>query len=594
MAADSTPNTSSTRSSSSEETARSLNEIVRELAFSDPTQALELSRRAYDLGIAAGDIEAQGMTLMNIGMCYFVLSDLAAAYEVWAQALELFRTNNFPIRQAQALNCLGNYYSRIGSTLAALDCYTSARVLYVEHNWQHGLGSVLTNIGLVLKVLGEFPRALEHYLQALEVMTVAGDDIGRMHTLNNIGNVYLDLGNYSQSLEAFMSSLALAEQHGNKRTEASTLNNIGNVQELRGDMALALEYYNRSLVLKQEIGDKLGEGNTLGNIGVIYRHTREFDKAKEYLQRSLELFKETGDRGSVSNALLNLAVLYRLNNELERAVETLKIVGEIESDLGNREGGVVVNLEMSETYMAMKRYDEAEALLLSTLPVAEEIQSKLHVSRTCRLLSVVLRSLGNFEKALEYYERFHIVERERFNVESDQRMQGMMVQLQMERTEKEREMYRSKAELLEQEVEFKRRELASHALHLVERNKLLGNIRRSLERLGADLKPENKEQVQEILRTIRGSDNPTSEWEVFSDKFQELHGEFMQTLSGLYSDLSPTELKICALTKIHLSTKEISAILHTSVRTIEAHRYRLRKKLSISADISLTSFLNSL
>ena len=77
------------------------------------------------------------------------------------------------------------------------------------------------------------------------------------------------------------------------------------------------------------------------------------------------------------------------------------------------------------------------------------------------------------------------------------------------------------------------------------------------------------------------SNDPTIEREIFSDKFQDLHGEFAQILAKMYPDLSPTELKICALTKVHLSTKEIAAILQTSIRTVEAHRYRLRKKLDI-------------
>lgn len=580
---------------SSDEVIPALNDEAKELAFSDPGKAMAMAQRAFALSEARGYPEGKGKALLNMGLCHFVRSELASAQAMWQQARDLFYEADIPLGAAQALNNLGNYYSRIGDSLAALDCYSDAAALYRTMTNPPGYAAVSTNIGLIFKSLGDFPRALQHYKEALEVLTNAPAHLAsKLHTLNNIGNVYLDLGDYSQALEVFTDSLALAQQTANKRAEAMVLNNIGNVQERMRNMDGALEYYRRSLELKQEIGDRLGEGNTLGNIGVIYQHLDQFELAGEYLNNGLAIFHETGDRAAASNALLNLGVVYRRSGNFALSVETLLQVVNTELDLGNREAVAVATAELSHTYIEMKQFGEAESALKRVLATAIDIQAKPLMVHIYELLARLYKEQGNFEQALECHEHYHQVQQEVFNDESDRRLQMFIVQLQMERTEKERETYRARAELLEQEVEFKRRELASHALNLVERNKLLGNVRRSLERLSEGLKPDNRARVQDILKTMRGNETAASEWEVFSDKFQELHGEFMQTLSGLYPDLSPTELKICALTKIHLSTKEISAILHTSIRTIEAHRYRLRKKLIITADVSLTSFLNSL
>jgi len=70
--------------------------------------------------------------------------------------------------------------------------------------------------------------------------------------------------------------------------------------------------------------------------------------------------------------------------------------------------------------------------------------------------------------------------------------------------------------------------------------------------------------------------------------------EFLNRLAGLYPDLSRMELKIAGLLRLNLSTKEVADRLCLSERSIRNHRYRLRKKLHLSAGEGLTTFLVSL
>ena len=42
---------------------------------------------------------------------------------------------------------------------------------------------------------------------------------------------------------------------------------------------------------------------------------------------------------------------------------------------------------------------------------------------------------------------------------------------------------------------------------------------------------------------------------------------------------------------MNLSTKEIASLLNISVRAVEIRRYRLRKKLELSAEMNLVDFL---
>jgi len=58
--------------------------------------------------------------------------------------------------------------------------------------------------------------------------------------------------------------------------------------------------------------------------------------------------------------------------------------------------------------------------------------------------------------------------------------------------------------------------------------------------------------------------------------------------------LTASEIKIAALLKLNLSTKEIAAITYKTEDGIKSTRYRLRKKLNLSGDENLIPFLMKL
>lgn len=82
--------------------------------------------------------------------------------------------------------------------------------------------------------------------------------------------------------------------------------------------------------------------------------------------------------------------------------------------------------------------------------------------------------------------------------------------------------------------------------------------------------------------------------EEYSGASEHPRDEFLNRLAGMYPDLSRMELKIAALLRMNLSTKEIADRLCLSERSIRNHRYRLRKKLQLSGGEGLTTFLVSL
>ena len=72
-----------------------------------------------------------------------------------------------------------------------------------------------------------------------------------------------------------------------------------------------------------------------------------------------------------------------------------------------------------------------------------------------------------------------------------------------------------------------------------------------------------------------------------------LHNNLMKRIHEHHPGLSNSERMMCAYLKMNLSTKEIAPLLKISVRGVETMRYRLRKKLGLEREDSLTDYLNN-
>lgn len=103
--------------------------------------------------------------------------------------------------------------------------------------------------------------------------------------------------------------------------------------------------------------------------------------------------------------------------------------------------------------------------------------------------------------------------------------------------------------------------------------------------------------AKEILNDIKSELNVkirTQAWEDFETHFKSVHPNFMDKLIINFPKLSSGEIKLCALLKLNLNSKEIASILFQNPQSIDIARYRLRKKMELKRDENLNSFLISI
>jgi len=174
--------------------------------------------------------------------------------------------------------------------------------------------------------------------------------------------------------------------------------------------------------------------------------------------------------------------------------------------------------------------------------------------------------------------------------EEEQKKLLYIHELEINKTESELVTLRN--DKLEADINFKNSELASSAMHLVKKGELLTNMKSELAQL---MKRVDNEQVvselKKMIKALSEDDNIDKEWENFAKHFDQVHSDFVIKLKEKHPAISGNELKLCAYLRMNLSTKEIAQLMNISVRGVEISRYRLRKKLGITTEVSLFDYL---
>ena len=74
---------------------------------------------------------------------------------------------------------------------------------------------------------------------------------------------------------------------------------------------------------------------------------------------------------------------------------------------------------------------------------------------------------------------------------------------------------------------------------------------------------------------------------------QQVHPRFFEKLQSNFPDLTPNELKLCAYTRINLSNKEIARLLDVNSSSVEMARYRMKKKVGLEGQTTITDFIQT-
>jgi hypothetical protein len=155
----------------------------------------------------------------------------------------------------------------------------------------------------------------------------------------------------------------------------------------------------------------------------------------------------------------------------------------------------------------------------------------------------------------------------------------------------ELEQRKLKEHELQKESDFKSRQLTTHALNMMQKNKLLQELQTDINQLGkkssAELNPDFRRINLQINRNLKAE----NEWDVFKMYFEQVNKNFYSSLLTLNPELTNYDLRLCALIKLNLNIKETASVLNVAPNSIKSARYRLRKKLNMGPEDDLYGFV---
>ena len=158
-------------------------------------------------------------------------------------------------------------------------------------------------------------------------------------------------------------------------------------------------------------------------------------------------------------------------------------------------------------------------------------------------------------------------------------------QLELKELENKEQLTRFNNDKLRQDIENKNRELGISTMSLIKKNEFLNSIKKELQNI------KDNKNVNSVIKIIDRNLNNTDDWHLFEEAFNNADKDFLKRVKSLHPELTSNDLRLCAYLRLNLSSKEIAPLLNISPRSVEVKRYRLRKKMNLEHESSLTDYI---
>jgi len=463
-------------------------------------------------------------------------------------------------------------------------------------------------------------KALEYYHKALEIFKKYNDPKNIYQTYYGIGDSFFK-SNPKKAREYMLTAIHYKNHNPHPSFHISSLNTIALTYQHEADTTNALLYFDKALQMAIKQQDREWEGIISGNIGQIFNNKKEHEKALLYLYKELSLVKE---RKNKAETYFAIAKIYTKLNELPKAKMCLDsglVISEHATNiflLKNKYEALHSYYEkkqdFSQAYQVLKQLNTIEDSIISIKQVAKfekiEIQNEFekqetkiayleektklqsqNVSRLQWLIAIVLLSAGVLSAFMYFLYKYS---------QNIKHLHSTLKTSHTEILEKNTQLHKQQADLAnlnatlalevqlkQQLIESKNKELLNYALIIAENNDFLEDLKNSI----LDTASLKTQETKQLLSKIESVHDKEKDWQAFKRMFDAVNPDFFKSLITECLDLSAQELKLCALIKLNISSKEIASILRIAPESVYKARYRIRKKMNMDSENKLNDFL---
>ena len=487
--------------------------------------------------------------------------------------------------------------------------------------------------------------SIDNYHQAFKIAQKIKDSVLMADILIEQSYNYSRTNKQDTALILLQTANELAEQSGNQKAVGKLSTAAGNIYVKLHKYLDAIRYYRKSYHIAKLLNNNAGMGVSLENIGICYASMSQYKKAIDTLELSIPFLKKANELDILSAVNRDLANIYADLGNYSLAYQKLNQVISYYKKVENLyDLGISYHVYSAVCFME-GRVHRSNLYLDSCIQIAQKIDFPELKQRTYSAYVRNYKKIKNTDKVLHYFEKsvtikdslqdqqmrqqlmdfeakyktlekekeIELLERDRaidkVNLKRRQWERNALIlafavfliivfllyqkwkkdrQLAQVRNEKDR----LKKEELEKQLDFQSKQLTTHALNMMQKNSLLHSLRNDLRGITNNAKQELKPELRKLRKNIEFNLKSEKDWEVFKLYFEQLNKDFFSRLMTQYPDLTTGDLRLTALLKLNLNTKEIAAILNLSPDSVKNARYRLRKKFGLHQEDELFEFVS--
>ena len=524
-----------------------------------------------------------------------------------------------------------------------------AKVLSTEIDYKKGVAVSILRMAQIEETQGNYDDALPLFNGVLLSYKGLNKDVVYLQAINSIGIIYEIRNDYEKSLEYYLLGLYEAEKQDHKLMKAFFYNNSSIIYNYTKFPTKEIENIKKASKIFQELGKENYYANSLVNIGAHYKSVNQFDSALFYLHKAEILQKKNNNYYGLTNLYANLGdISIKKEGNYEDALnyfnESLlnaNLMDSLDPDRENRISSV--NLDIGNALINLKKYSISKDHFYKTYSSGIFLGDLLHQKEGSYGLFLCFLGLDNNDSAIYYHNKFlafndslvaeiynekidklnyeYALEKERELFEKDKELITLSKNRQeliyliivgilftiaflifliwyfqktrLQKSELKRKNLQLEKENIANILDKKNRELTATVLNLIERNEFIAKLSERLQNNEDITGTDKPDSINDIIKTI-DRDVANKLWKEFELRYMEVHKDFHHRLTTTYPTLTTNERKLCAFMVLNMSTKDISSITYQSEHSIKIARYRLRKKLGLSKNENLTSFLHNL
>ncbi len=556
---------------------------------------MEISKKYADsakvLGQKILDYKIISDSYVNYANSYYYQGNLDSALSYFEKSYYTITKSSNKNEIGAALNRIGLIHEAKSNFSKAAEYYYKALSIYEETNYLKGKAEILNNLGVINDAMGNVDEALLNYKKSLKYFKEADIYIPQANVYNNIATLFANNNKVDTAIIYIKLAIRILSNDNLGAEAATTYFNAAVFYEKLGVSDSAQLFMDSSLFLYRQVNNIHGIANVYNEEAKKLINSRDYQNAIDLLNKSLDLRKKVGNVYAESITVLQLSDCYLDSGDFERALQYYKEYIVLRDSVFNTETENVIS-ELEIKYQTEKK--DKEITILKNEAEIKKSHNRLliFISIALTVISVLLfyffriktRLLSSQKKYYEQQEMLSNLEIEKQETERELLEKEVKTQQQINELQKKR---------FEAELDHSKRELVTTTMQVLNKNKILNEIKEYLGKL-EPYTPEERRSYKELQKMISDNINLDSDWDQLKIHFEKVNTGFFEKLQQLYPELSQGDLKVCAYIKIKLSSKEIANMMNISLAGINKRLYRIRRKMNLPVHSNIAEYLDKI